>query len=131
MEPGDYLTTIKNRISDDSIVFESQILREYSTSNNAHIRIRLTFTDNSYLEFYEYVEQTENGDVYIKTYSYHWADQDDRLIRRWDNTKHFPNLDNFPHHIHVSEEQVISGKPINIFDVLDEIAKTVGNGDGV
>ncbi len=89
--------------------------------------MRLAFTDDSYLEFYEYVERTENDRVHIKSYSYHWADQSDRLIRRWDNARHFPDLENFPHHIHLMEEEVISGKPVNIFAVLDEIEKTIAN----
>ncbi len=43
-----------------------------------------------------------------------------------DNTPHFPNLENFPHHIHL-EDDVISSKPVNIFDVLNDIAKTIAN----
>ena len=127
MNPADYLVTIKDRIAVEPIVFESQILREYSTSHNAHIRIRLTFTDASTLEFYEYVEQEENGDLRFVTYSYHWTDQVHQMIRRWDNTRHFPNLINFPDHIHTGGEKVVPGRPVNIFDVLAEIAKTIGD----
>mgnify|MGYP006335214539 FL=1 len=49
-------------------------------------------------------------------------DKDKNLVRRWDNAKHFSDLKNFPHHIHVNDKDVTSGKPINIFEVLDEIA---------
>lgn len=127
MSPEDYLASIINRISESSFISNSQTLREYSNPNQGHLRMRLTFTDNTYLEFYEYVERTEDDGVYVKSYSHHWADQNDRLIRRWDNARHFPDLDNFPHHIHLTEEEVIPGTSVNIFDVLDEIEKIIAN----
>lgn len=34
--------------------------------------------------------------------------------------KHFPQLENAPHHVHVGE-QFFPGSPVNIFSVLDEI----------
>jgi hypothetical protein len=42
------------------------------------------------------------------------------LRKRWDNVPHFPNLSNFPHHIHVeSEENVISSNLLSIPELLD------------
>jgi hypothetical protein len=96
-------------------------------SKNWHFRARVTFTDNSQLEFSEFVEQNADDEIQVVTYSYHWSDENDNIIRRWDNTPHFPKLKNFPHHIHVKEEDVISGKPIDIFGVLDEIGKELKN----
>jgi len=43
------------------------------------------------------------------------------LHRRWDNTPHFPQLENAPRHIHIGE-QVFPGSPVSNFSVLDEIA---------
>lgn len=31
-----------------------------------------------------------------------------QLIKRWDNVQHFPNLPNFPHHVHINEESNVS-----------------------
>ncbi|GMV32434.1 hypothetical protein FBQ83_07385 [Chloroflexi bacterium CFX5] len=125
MSPEDYLASIINRISESDFIANSQTLREYSNPNRAHLRMRLTFTNNTYLEFYEYIEHSDDERIYVKSYSYHWADQNNRLIRRWDNARHFPNMDNFPHHIHLTEDEVIPGKPVNIFNVLDEIEKII------
>jgi hypothetical protein len=36
----------------------------------------------------------------VSTYSYQWAEADNQLIKRWDNTPHFPDLTGFPDHIH-------------------------------
>lgn len=123
MTPAEYLEAVIDRISEGPIISRSRMIREYSNPNKAHIRARVTFVDDSYLEFYEYVEQMADGAINVKTYAYHWADEKDNLIRRWDNTPHFPKLENFPHHIHTgSADKVIPGGPVNIFAILDEIA---------
>ena len=54
---------------------------------------------------------------------YHWADADNQLITRWDNTPHFPDLPGFPDHIHDGATgQVTPGQPMSIFAVLNAIA---------
>jgi hypothetical protein len=108
-----------------SFVADFKISKQVDRSKNGHIRARVTFTDDSQLEFSEFVEQNVDDEIQVVTYSYHWSDENDHPIRRWDNTPHFPKLKNFPHHIHVKEDDVISGKPIDIFGVLDEIGKTL------
>jgi hypothetical protein len=76
------------------------------------------------LEFSEYVQRSPDGQIDVVTYSYHWADTDGNLIRRWDNTPHFPDLPGFPHHIHDgSTGSVTRGKPVSIFLILEEITQ--------
>lgn len=128
MKPAEYLESVKDRLGADTLISNFRILREYSNPETAHIRARITFPNESYLEFYEYIEQAGKEDLQIKTYSYHWADRNNHPIRRWDNTKHFPKLKNFPHHVHIRENEVAPGAPTNIFAVLDEIAKIIGTG---
>jgi hypothetical protein len=125
MKIADYFETIKDRLLIVSFVADFKISKQVDRSKNGHFRARVTFTDNSELEFSEFVEQNANDEIEVVTYSYHWSDENDNIIRRWDNTPHFPKLKNFPHHIHVKEDDVVSGKPIDIFGVLDEIGKTM------
>ena len=81
------------------------------------------------LDFSEYLIPAKNGTLEMVSYGYQWMDKDKNLIRRWDNAPHFPKLENFPHHIHVGEEKkVISGKPVNVLAVLDEIAASLKQG---
>jgi hypothetical protein len=50
-----------------------------------------------------------------------WINQP-TLRKRWDNAEHFPNLRNFPHHVHIGEE--FNGEPscsINILELIDLI----------
>lgn len=125
MKIADYFETIKDRLLIVSFVADFKISKQVDRSKNGHFRARVTFTDNSQLEFSEFVEQNADDEIQVVTYSYHWSDENDNVIRRWDNTPHFPKLKNFPHHIHVKEDDVTSGKPIDIFGVLDEIEKTM------
>lgn len=67
------------------------------------------------------------GRLSLLPYSYHWADANQRLIRRWDNAFHHPTLPNFPHHVHMeAEESVHTGEPVDIFFVLATIGKLIG-----
>jgi hypothetical protein len=46
------------------------------------------------------------------------------LIKRWDNTPHFPDLDGFPHHVHDGKTgEVHPSTPMNLFRVLNIISK--------
>ena len=123
MKIAEYFETIKDRLFVVSFVAEFKIIKQVDRSKNGHIRVRVIFTDNSQLEFSEFVEQNAGDEIQVVTYSYHWSDENDTVLRRWDNTPHFPKLKNFPHHIHVKEDDVISGKTIDIFGTLDEIEK--------
>lgn len=118
-----YLDSIKERFVSDPIVTSFQVIRERSTLVDGHIRARLTLVDGTRLEFSEYMQRSPAGAIAVITYSYHWADVDNHLIMRWDNTPHFPDLPGFPNHIHDGAAgEVTPGQPMSIFVVLDAIA---------
>lgn len=124
MTIAEYFESVKKRILTDSFVRNFEVLKERDRSENGHLRVRVIFRDESILEFSEYIEQNANSEIALISYSYHWTTQNNELLRRWDNTPHFPNLPNAPHHIHDGGTgEATPGKPINIFAVLDEIAK--------
>ena len=121
-----YLKRVKERLLNDPVVASFYIIRERSALSNGYLRIRLTLQDGSFLEFSEYSRPTNNKQIKIVTYSYHWATSDGKLIKRWDNTPHFPKLSGFPHHIHDGHDNtVIPSHETNIFAVLDEITDTL------
>lgn len=125
MNIAEYFESVKDRLLTDSIVVDFKFLKRVDRSNNGHLRVRIFFSDNSNMEFSEFIEQNTEGEIHLVTYSYHWANENGNLIRRWDNALHHPNLENFPHHIHESETNITSGKLVNIFEVLDEIASAI------
>ena len=124
MTTVEYLDAVKERLTADPLVVDFSIVRERATLIDGYLRARVTLANRSQIEFSEYVQRAPNDQISVVTYSYHWADPGGSLIRRWDNTPHFPELPGFPHHIHDGRtNSVISGEPFSIFDVLDEIAQ--------
>jgi len=122
MSPAEYLVAVKEYILGDSRIERFSVMRERVSVADAHLRARVVFADRSQLEFSEYVQRTPNGQLEVVTYSFHWTSQEGHLIRRWDNTPHFPGLPGFPHHIHDGADNSVSpGGALNILDVLSEI----------
>jgi len=124
MTPLDYLFSIKERLITDPNILSFHIRKERISIQDGFIRARLILADNTMLEFAEYFRVTEGGDIEVQTYSFHWADARGQLIKRWDNTPHFPELDGFPHHVHDGKTgQVYPSTPMNLFRVLDNITR--------
>ncbi len=120
----EYLASIKERLVTDPVARIFQVTRERATLTDGHLRARLTLIDGGQLEFSEYVQRSADDQIRVITYSYHWADANHNLIRRWANTPHFPNLPGFPHHIHDGATNTVGpGQPVSIFTVLDEVAQ--------
>ena len=123
MNPAEYLDAVKTRLFTEPVVVQVEIRRERSTLTDAHLRARIGLVDGGSLEFSEYVQRLPNDEIVVVTYSYHWTDPEGTIIRRWDNTPHFPGLPGFPHHVHEGQEDVVlPGKSIDIFAVLDSIS---------
>ncbi len=129
MTIDEYISTVKERLIDEEIVVSFHIVRERTTPNDAHLRVRVVLIDENHLEFSEYVRLAPDSSISPVTYSYHWSDANHSLICRWDNALHYPTLPNFPHHMHRGEENnVESTEPIHIFAVLDTIRRELING---
>ena len=126
MTPREYLDAVKARLIADPIVQHFSLRKERWTVQDGFLRARLTLVDGSMLEFGEYVQVTERGNIEVVTYSYHWADDNGALRKRWDNTPHFPNLEGFPHHLHDGATGLVRpSHPMSIFRVLDILAREI------
>lgn len=61
----------------------------------------------------------------FRSYSFH-VRNGDKMVRRWDNAPHWPNMKTFPHHLHLgSEKNAVECKEVFVMDVLDEIKKII------
>jgi hypothetical protein len=66
-------------------------------------------TDGGLLEIAEFFALEANT-ITVENYKFHWQDSQGRLIKRWDNAPHHPEVESFPHHLHDgSEDKVIPG----------------------
>jgi len=120
---SDYLNRIKAIVLEYSWVHGIKIIQERAFGDLGMLRIKLNLLDNSQLEMFEYFS-VEEGQYQVKKYSFHWQKSSGDLIRRWDNAAHHPEIENFPHHVHVGENQnILPGEAMNIKKVLLIIGK--------
>ena len=88
------------------------------SATEAYIEDRLIFHDGSFLEIEEVLYLTDRRIEKVR-YSYHYQ-KGDRLIFRYDNAPHHPELPTFPHHKHVGDRVEPCQEP-DFHDVLREI----------
>lgn len=120
MSPTDYLATIKEALTRSPIVQEWQIVNEMALSDRGHFRVRLTLVNGDFVEASEFFYIRNNG-IEQQRYRYQWMDaQQQQLKKRWDNAPHFPNIETFPHHVHVNQEDNVL--PSQMFGIPGLIA---------
>ncbi|MCK5702222.1 MAG: hypothetical protein KAI29_13750, partial [Cyclobacteriaceae bacterium] len=94
--------------------------------DRGYFRAKLKLTNDDFVEIAEYFT-VRNKNSITKKYRYQWMDKEHRkLIKRWDNSHHFPNLPGFPHHVHIGkEDNVETSESIGIIELIDIIAKEI------
>lgn len=100
------------------IRFISLTKKIYST-NQGYIGGSIIFRNDHRLDFVE----VKNTDIKAKIkYRYHYMDERQGMIFRYDNAPHHPEITSFPHHKHEIEGVKASSEPM-LDDVLLEIAQ--------
>ncbi|OYT38821.1 MAG: hypothetical protein B6U86_06000 [Candidatus Altiarchaeales archaeon ex4484_43] len=81
------------------------------------------------LEFLEMI--TIDKKMERPKYRFHYQDNEGRLIVRWDNAKHHPEVNTYPDHKHVKAEgNVESSDTPGLIKVLEEINNKIIEGSG-
>ena len=111
---GDIEDSIRRLESANVERYEEEIL----TSSRANLRIRVRFLTGHLLEVNEAIVLEANQIKHLG-YRYHFQDQQNNLIFRYDNTPHFPDLKSFPHHKHLKNKVEDSDGPL-ILNVIKE-----------
>ncbi|WDN90785.1 hypothetical protein BuS5_03756 [Desulfosarcina sp. BuS5] len=91
---------------------------ELLATNRVNLRIRVRFLNGYLLELNE-AAIVEAGQLIHLGYRYHFQDKQNKLVFRYDNTPHFPDLEGFPHHKHLSDKVTGTEKP-SILEVINE-----------
>ena len=113
-----YFARLESIIDGYGSIRAKTIFKDKRTEHIGYFRAELFFRDGSSLHIREFISTRHRIDRY--TYAYHYQDAADRLIFRYDNTRHFPNLPNFPHHKHIPDDVIPASEP-DLQDVIDEI----------
>jgi len=118
---GEYLQAVETTVSSLLDAHVELYTEEILASKRANLRIRIRFSNGQLLELNEAVT-IESGSLCWLGYRYHCQDAENRLVFRYDNTPHFPDLTSFPHHKH-EPDAVIEAKKPTIFQVIVECKK--------
>ncbi len=71
----------------------------------------------------------ESLGIGFRSYSYH-VRKDGKMVRRWDNAPHWPEMKAFPHHLHLNDENTaMECREVFIDDVLDEMNAIIKSDD--
>jgi hypothetical protein len=120
-----YLQSLLEYIEICPLITNVNILRhDYHCNESEQIllfRLKVYFIDHSTLELFERV-LVMNSETERTKYSYHWQNNNNKLIHRWDNAPHHPELSSFPHHQH-NPSETIASSDISGLDILKHIAR--------
>jgi hypothetical protein len=128
MEPREYLGEIRAKLVASAMVAEVTMVEEYALPDRGYFRARLSLSNRDFLEVAEYFV-VESGLCVTQRYRYQWMDEQQRILkRRWDNVEPFPDLPNFPHHVHIgAEEHVEPGQSMSIIELITLIELEFGS----
>jgi hypothetical protein len=125
MTPSDYIADVKAALIASPLVATFEIIEAWSQPDRGYIRSRIRLTNGDFVEVSEYFIVIQQVCL-TERYRYQWMDgQQKQLYKRWDNVEHYPNLPNFPHHIHCQNGQVKPGKSLNIIDLLNSLDEEI------
>lgn len=116
-----YFQTLQSLIANTPLLTAANLQTERRSETIGVVRGDLTFLDGSQLHFREFMRTEENFPLERYTYAYHYQAPDGKLIFRYDNTSHYPHLENAPNHKHTGENEVISAAAPDLASVLAEI----------
>ena len=119
MNDLDVLISASPSIVDINIIRRD--IRDTGLEKTALFRYRIQLIDDSLIEITERILE-ERGGLKTTKYRYHWQTGSGKLIKRWDNAPHHPEIDTVPDHLHDgSEENVKSFRKMNALEILTDI----------
>ncbi len=118
--PAKYLSDCRILLIMNPIIQSYEIVDAYADDRKGYLRIRAVLLNGDFLEIAEYFVLKDDK-LFTEDYRFQWMDAEKSVLKyRWDNTPHFPELPDFPHHLHVGDT-VQGHHAMNISKVLDEI----------
>jgi hypothetical protein len=116
-----FIQNIEKIIGFSPIILSSNLHKYIDPSGDSvYLKGRLLFIDSSALDFALFVVESESQ-LLIDKYRFHYMDTDGRMLFRYDNAPHHPDIDSHPHHKH-TPEKITSTSVVFISDILNEIS---------
>ncbi len=116
-------------LSASACIEKFSITKKKISSSDGYIRIKTTLTNKDFLELSLYC-QIKYLTIDVIDYRFHWQNKDGLLVKRWDNCKHYPEVENFPYHVHVGDDSIVEpGTKIEVVKILSEIERVLGSSE--
>jgi hypothetical protein len=127
MDLEQYIAAVNAKLADSPIIVTVEIVDERILLNRGYFRARFTLTNSDFVEIAESFT-LQNNQLITLDYRYQWMDASKQVLRkRWDSVKHFPDLPNFPHHVHIGlESNVEPGLSRNILEFIGFMESELG-----
>ncbi|MBE9174410.1 hypothetical protein IQ225_02110 [Synechocystis salina LEGE 06155] len=113
-----YLKKVESYLIMLNNVYIEHYLEEILTPNRANLRIRIRWNTGHLLIINKAIIIKDDRLDFLD-YRYHFQNEDNNLIFRYDSTPHFPALPTFPHHKHLPNEVIACEMP-DLIQVINE-----------
>ena len=121
MQVIDYFSEIQSLIRSSIFVENVDVEYEVKSRSIGIVHGILGMIDGSTLQFMELINIKRDKVIHLK-YRFHLMDVNDKIVFRYDNSPHHPEIATYPHHKHVKGEAVPRrSKEVGLKDVLLEI----------
>jgi hypothetical protein len=120
-----YLVDIRQAIGRWAGIRVEHYREQLLTATRGNLRVRLRLADDSLFEISEALVVRE-GELTWLSYRYHWQDVAGRLIFRYDDAPHYPEIETFPHHKHIGESVIASDRP-DLTGLIEDIHRFLSN----
>jgi len=121
MQVKDYFSEIQNLLRGSAFIENVDVKYDAKSKTVGLIHGNIGMVDGSTLQFLELIDRKDNEIIRPK-YRFHFMDSADKMIFRYDNAPHHPEVPTYPHHKHIrDEEKLKQSKEIGLRDVLSEI----------
>ena len=88
---------------------------------HARLKLKIVFINDTELHVRDILLDGQQ-----RKYAFHWQESSGRLIARWDNAAHGPEIATHPHHKHVGEAgHVVASEATTLEEVLAVIRATM------
>jgi hypothetical protein len=121
-----FVEQFEKTIGTSPLVLSSHVEKLFGPSGDTvYLKGSLRFINSSVLEFALFA--TASPGISINKYRYQYMSKDGRMIFRYDNAPHHPEISSFPHHKHTSDKVALASMP-GIKDILNEISALILQG---
>ncbi|MBI3814799.1 MAG: hypothetical protein HY279_10110 [Nitrospinae bacterium] len=112
-----YFRRVRDKLKEISPLIKSEnVTLDVVSADMGILKGRIVLLDGSILDFREIVSAAEHD------YRFHWMDEANKLIIRWDTAPHHRQLSNFPFHKHTGKE-VYNSEELDFIGALEYIKK--------